>query len=101
MKMADSAEAARPGTLVVLCIASGIARFDPRHRLGELFGNLAQKSGRTLFRFRRNLFLYKTLHALEFLVNSLSKVFEVLNALNPRELFVDALAELFEFVHKW
>ena len=86
--------------LAVLRIPRGIARFDPRRRFGKLFGNLAQKLRRTLFRFRRDLLLDKTLHAREFFVNSLPEIFEVFYALNSRELFVDALAKLFEFIYK-
>src|SRR5882762_1579008 len=86
--------------LVVLRVARGIARFNPSRRLGGLCGNLKQKLRRTPFCFRCDFFLDKTPHAREFFVNSLAKIFEVLDALNPRELFVDALAELFEFVHK-
>jgi len=80
MKMADSRRL-RAGGRWSFCALRAALRASIHARLGELFGNLAQKLGRTLFRFRRNLFLYKTLHAREFLVNSLSKVFEVLNAL--------------------
>src|SRR5260370_4094599 len=86
-------------TLVVLRIARGISGFDPRRGLAELFGNFAQELHRALFRFRGDFFLDKTLHAREFFVNTFPKVFEVFDALNPRELFVDALAELFEFIH--
>src|SRR5712692_11848324 len=60
-------------TLIVPRIARGIACFDPRCRLGELFRNLAQKLRRALFRFRRGFLLHKTLHAREFFVNALAK----------------------------
>src|SRR5438445_571726 len=81
-------------------IAPSVARFNPSGRLGELFGNLTQKLRRSLFRFGRDILFYKTLHAREFFVNSLAKIFEVSDALKPPEFFVDALAEIFEFVHK-
>src|SRR5260370_3758223 len=81
-------------------IARGIARFNPCRSLGKFFRNLAQKLGGAFFRFRRDFFLYKTLHAVEFFVNSLAKILEILDALEPREFFIDTLAELFEFVHK-
>ena len=80
-------------------VALGVALFDPRRGFGEFFGNLAQKLRGALFRFRRDLFLDEGFHAREFFVNPFSKVLEVLDALEPGELFVDALAELFEFVH--
>ena len=86
--------------MVVLCAARGVARFDPGRRFGELFGNFAQKLRRTLFRFRRDLLLDETLHAIEFFVDAPAKILEILDTLKPRELFVDALAELFELVHK-
>src|SRR2546421_7168893 len=82
-------------------IAPSVARFNPSGRLGELFGNLTQKLRRSLFRFGRDILFYKTLHAREFFVNSLAKIFEVSDALKPPEFFVDALAEIFEFVHKY
>src|SRR5213592_51483 len=66
----------------------------------ELLGNVAQKLRGALFCFRRNFLLHKTLHAREFFVHSPAKIFEVLDAFEPRKLFVDALAELFEFIHK-
>ena len=80
-------------------VTCGVARFDPRSGFGELFGNLAQKLRGALFRFRRDFFLDETLHARELFVNPFTKVFEALDALEPGELFVDALAELLEFVH--
>src|SRR5260370_25336710 len=84
----------------MLRIARGIARFNPCRSLGKFFRNLAQKLGGAFFRFRRDFFLYKTLHAVEFFVNSLAKILEILDALEPREFFINALAELLEFVHK-
>src|SRR5258708_4070193 len=81
--------------------ARGIARFDPRGCFGELFRNFAQELRRAFFRFRRNLFFYKTLHARELFVDAPAKVFKVFHVLKARKLFVNALAELFEFVHDW
>src|SRR5437016_14590515 len=86
--------------LRTLRLAGGIARFDPRGSLPELLGNVAQTLRGALFCFRRNFLLHKTLHARELFLHSPAKIFEVLDAFEPRKLFVDALAELFEFVHK-
>src|SRR6267143_5504272 len=101
MKLADSAAAARP-------VDSGrSARCAPRcalrstRRLGKFLGNFAQKLRRAFFGFRRDLFFHETLHPREFFVNSLPKVFEVVDALNAREFFVNAFAKLLEFVHGW
>src|SRR5438093_2981730 len=80
--------------------ARGIAGFDPRRGLGKFFRNFAQKLRGALFRFRRDFLFYKTLHAVEFFVNSPAKILEILDALEPREFFIDAFAELLEFVHK-
>src|SRR5260370_13837098 len=84
----------------ILRIARGIARFNPCRSLGKFFRNLAQRLGGAFFRFRRDFFLYKTLHAVEFFVNSLAKILEILDVLEPREFFINARAELLDFVHK-
>src|SRR5438093_8496272 len=80
--------------------ARGIAGFDPRRGLGEFFGHFAQKLRGALLRFWRDFFFYKTLHTVEFFVNSPAKILEILDALQPCKFFIDALAELLEFVHK-
>jgi len=80
-------------------LASGIAR-SIHATASASFSEISRKNWAVRFSVSgATSFLYKTLHAREFLVNSLSKSSKFLMLL-IRELFVDALAELFEFVHK-
>src|SRR5206468_1212043 len=80
--------------------ASRVPRVNTLGSFPEFFGNYTQKLRCAFFRFRRNFLRHKTLHAREFLVHTPAKIFEVLDSLEPRELFVDALSELLEFVHR-
>jgi hypothetical protein len=63
----------------ILCGTRRIPRFQLRRGFGEFLRNFAQKLRRAPLGFRRNLFFHKTPDA--------------------RELFIEAAAELFEFVH--
>ena len=80
-------------------IARSVALFGPTGRLSELFGNFAQKLCCSLFGFRRDFFFHKLLHARDFFVHALPKLFKVVDPLQPREFVINAFAKLFESAH--